>query len=50
MGSLTLWGLGCIGVLEMFWDALTFVPFSVAYKPINGTGEITLYVAQTGLP
>jgi len=24
--------------------------FSVAYKPINGTGEITLYLAGTGLP
>jgi len=35
-----------IGVLEM----LTFVLFSVAYKHINGTGEIKLYLAQTGLP
>jgi len=26
------------------------VLFSVAYKHINGTGEMTLYLAQTGLP
>jgi len=26
------------------------VIFSVVYKHINGTGEITLYLAQTGLP
>jgi len=26
------------------------VLFSVAYKHINGTGEITLYLAETGLP
>jgi len=26
------------------------VLFSVVYKHINGTGEITLYLAQTGLP
>jgi len=38
------------GVLEMFWHAVTFVLFSVAYKHIKGRGEITLYLAQTGLP
>jgi len=37
------------------WDVLTcpdIGTFSVAYKHINGTGEITsaLYLAQTGLP
>jgi len=30
--------------------ALTFVLFSVAYKHINGTGEIALYLAETGRP
>jgi len=44
LGSSVFW------VLEMFGHALTFVLFSVAYKHINGTGEITLYLAQTGLP
>jgi len=34
----------------MFRHALTFVLFSNAYKHIKGTGEITLYLAQTGLP
>jgi len=27
-----------------------FVLFSAAHKHFNGTGEITLYLAQTGLP
>jgi len=34
----------------MFWHAPPFVLFSVAYKHINGIGEIALYLAQTGLP
>jgi len=51
MAYLTLWGQRCFfGVLEMFWHALTFVLFSIAYKHINGTGEITLFLSQTGLP
>jgi len=39
-----------LGSLRRFLHALTFVLFSVAHKHINGTGEITLYLAQTGLP
>jgi len=34
----------------MFWHGLTFVLFSVVYKHIIGTGEMTLYLVQTGLP
>jgi len=44
---LTLWGPRCIWGP---WDAPTFVLFSVTYKHVNGAGEITLYLAQTGLP
>jgi len=39
--------LGSLRCSDMPWH-LCF--FSVAYKHINGTGEITLYLAQTGLP
>jgi len=39
--SLTLQGV--FWVLEMFWHALTFLRFSVAYKHIKGTGEITVF-------
>jgi len=36
-----------LGSLRRFY---IFVIFSVAYKHINGTGAITLNLAQTGLP
>jgi len=49
---LTPWGPTCIWGP---WDVLTCPDicsffFSVAYKHINGTGEITLYLAQTDQP